>query len=222
MPEPTALAPFSLAVDAMGGDDAPAMVVAGLALAAERHPGARFLLVGDEAQLAPLLASHPRARATCTIRHASEMVSGDMKPTVALRMRASSMRVAIDAVANGEAVGLVSAGNTGALHGAGQDRHQDPAGHRPPGHGGDRALRTRRCRDARPRRQCRLRQPQPRRIRRDGGDVRPHRARHPRTHDRPAQCGIGGAEGGRSSAPRGRCAAREPYRRALSRLRRGA
>jgi phosphate acyltransferase len=115
MPEPTALAPFSLAVDAMGGDDAPAMVVAGLALAAERNPGARFLLVGDETKLALLLAGHPRARGACTIRHASEVVSGDMKPTVALRMRDSSMRVAIDAVANGEATGLVSAGNTGAL-----------------------------------------------------------------------------------------------------------
>jgi glycerol-3-phosphate acyltransferase PlsX len=110
MPEP-----FSLAVDAMGGDDAPAMVVAGLALAAERHPGARFLLAGDEAKLKPLLASYPRARAVCTIRHASETVSGDMKPTVALRLRDSSMRVAVDAVANGEATGLVSAGNTGAL-----------------------------------------------------------------------------------------------------------
>jgi glycerol-3-phosphate acyltransferase PlsX len=107
--------PFSLAVDAMGGDDAPTMVVAGLALAAERHPGARFLLVGDEAKLTPLLASHPSARAACTIRHAGESVSGDMKPTVALRLRDSSMRVAIDAVANGEATGLVSAGNTGAL-----------------------------------------------------------------------------------------------------------
>jgi glycerol-3-phosphate acyltransferase PlsX len=105
--------PFSLAVDAMGGDDAPTMVVAGLALAAERHPGARFLLVGDEAKLTPLLASHPSARAACTIRHAGESVSGDMKPTVALRLRDSSMRVAIDAVANGEATGLVSAGNTG-------------------------------------------------------------------------------------------------------------
>jgi len=41
-------APFSLAVDAMGGDHAPAMVVAGMEIAAERHPKARFLLVGDE------------------------------------------------------------------------------------------------------------------------------------------------------------------------------
>ncbi|MBW4022641.1 MAG: phosphate acyltransferase PlsX [Proteobacteria bacterium] len=115
MTDAASAAPFALAVDAMGGDDAPAMVVAGMALAAERHPGARFLLVGDEARLTPLLASHARARAACTIRHASETVSGDMKPTVALRLRESSMRVAVDAVASGEASGLVSAGNTGAL-----------------------------------------------------------------------------------------------------------
>lgn len=110
MPEP-----FALAVDAMGGDDAPAMVIAGLALAAERHPGGKFLLVGDEAKLTPLLAAYPRARAACTIRHSSEVVSGDMKPTVALRLRDSSMRLAVDAVERGEASGLVSAGNTGAL-----------------------------------------------------------------------------------------------------------
>jgi glycerol-3-phosphate acyltransferase PlsX len=106
---------FALAVDAMGGDDAPEMVVAGLDLAAERHPGGRFLLVGDEAKLTPLLATHKRARSACTIRHAPEVITGDMKPTVALRMRESSMRLAIDAVANGEASGVVSAGNTGAL-----------------------------------------------------------------------------------------------------------
>lgn len=106
---------FALAVDAMGGDDAPAMVVAGLALAAERHSGGRFLLIGDEAKLVPLLAAYPRARAACTVRHADEVVTGDMKPTVALRLRGSSMRLAIDAVASGEASGLVSAGNTGAL-----------------------------------------------------------------------------------------------------------
>jgi glycerol-3-phosphate acyltransferase PlsX len=106
---------FALAIDAMGGDDAPGIVVAGLSLAAERHPGGRFLLVGDEARLTPLLAAYPRARAVCTVRHASELVTGDMKPTVALRLRQSSMRLAIDAVASGEAAGVVSAGNSGAL-----------------------------------------------------------------------------------------------------------
>ena len=66
-------ATYTLAVDAMGGDHAPLMVIEGLEIAAERHPGARFLLVGDEAQLTPLLAGHPRATATCSIRHAPEL-----------------------------------------------------------------------------------------------------------------------------------------------------
>ena len=107
--------PFTLAVDAMGGDGAPEVVVAGLDLAAERHPAARFLLVGDETALSPLLARYKRAASLCTVRHAAEKISGDMKPTAALRVRGSSMRIAIDAVAGEQAHGIVSAGNTGAL-----------------------------------------------------------------------------------------------------------
>lgn len=104
-----------LAVDAMGGDRAPGIVVEGLDIAAERHPEARFLLFGDEAQVAPLLARLKRARAVTTLRHAPETVPNEMKPTAALRLRGSSMRLAIEAVAAGEAEGVVSAGNTGAL-----------------------------------------------------------------------------------------------------------
>ncbi len=107
--------PFNLAIDAMGGDHAPDTVLDGIAIAAERHPAARFLLVGDEARLGPLVASRKRVQASCTIRHAPDAISSEMKPTAALRVRASSMRVAIDAVACGEASGVVSAGNTGAL-----------------------------------------------------------------------------------------------------------
>jgi len=99
----------------MGGDAAPAMVVAGLTIAAERHPAARFLLVGDEAKLAPLLARHDRAARACTVRHAPEVVGNDMKPSAAVRARQASMRIAIDAVAEGEAAGVITAGNTGAL-----------------------------------------------------------------------------------------------------------
>jgi glycerol-3-phosphate acyltransferase PlsX len=106
---------FTLAIDAMGGDGAPDVVVAGMEVAAERHPAARFLLVGDEAKLRPLLARHRRAASVCTIRHSTEVIAGDLKPTAALRLRGASMRVAIDAVAAGEAAGVVSAGNTGAL-----------------------------------------------------------------------------------------------------------
>jgi glycerol-3-phosphate acyltransferase PlsX len=106
---------YDLAIDAMGGDHAPVSVLDGLEIAAERHPEAHFLLVGDEETLKPLLAKRPRAAKACTIRHAPEAIPGDMKPTAALRVRKSSMRIAIDAVAAQEAAGVVSAGNTGAL-----------------------------------------------------------------------------------------------------------
>jgi glycerol-3-phosphate acyltransferase PlsX len=105
---------FSLAVDAMGGDAAPEIVVDGLALAAERHPGATFLLFGDEARVAPLLARHKRL-ATAELRHTADAIANDTKVAAAMRLRQASMRLAIDAVARGEAAGVVSAGNTGAL-----------------------------------------------------------------------------------------------------------
>jgi glycerol-3-phosphate acyltransferase PlsX len=72
-------------------------------------------LVGDESQIAPLLARHKRASKVCDVRHAPDVIGNEMKPTAALRTRQSSMRLAIDAVAAGEAAGVVSAGNTGAL-----------------------------------------------------------------------------------------------------------
>ncbi len=107
--------PYTLAVDAMGGDHAPEAILDGLALSVERHPAARFLLVGDEAVLAPMLDARPGLRAVATLRHAPAVIPSEMKPTAALRVRGASMRVAIDAVATGEALGVVSAGNTGAL-----------------------------------------------------------------------------------------------------------
>ncbi len=111
---PPAQAAFALAIDAMGGDGAPGIVIDGLARVAERHPGIRVLLVGDEAVIAPLLA-RSRAKSICTVRHAGSVISNEIKGTAALRLRDSSMRMAIDAVAQGEALGVVSAGNSGAL-----------------------------------------------------------------------------------------------------------
>ena len=104
-----------LAVDAMGGDHAPEAMISGLELAAVRHPLAKFLVFGDEARIAPLLAKTKRLKNQATLRHTGDVVAGDMKPTVALRLRDSSMRRAIDSVLNGEAAGVISAGNTGAL-----------------------------------------------------------------------------------------------------------
>ncbi|MBO1325909.1 phosphate acyltransferase PlsX [Acetobacter sp. TBRC 12305] len=106
---------FSLAIDGMGGDGAPEVVVAGLAVAAERHRGIKVLLIGDEASLRPLLTKYPKAAAICTVWHTDVSISMDMKPTSALRLRQSSMRLAMDAVAGGRAQGVVSAGNSGAM-----------------------------------------------------------------------------------------------------------
>lgn len=106
---------YSLAVDGMGGDGAPEIVVQGLAIAADRHPGARILLIGDESRLAPLLERHPKAKAICTLKHSSSVISMEMKPTAALRVKDSSLRLAMEAVAQNEAQGIVSAGNSGAM-----------------------------------------------------------------------------------------------------------
>lgn len=107
--------PYTLAVDAMGGDNAPDIVLAGLDIAAVRHPDIRVLLIGDETVLEAGLKRYPKAANICTIRHTSECVPMDMKPTAALRVRRSSMRLCMDAVSSGEAQGVVSAGNSGAM-----------------------------------------------------------------------------------------------------------
>ncbi len=104
-----------LAVDAMGGDHAPACIIAGLDIAAERHPLAQFLIFGDEARIAPLIEATKRLKSRCELRHAGDVITGDMKPTAALRLRDSALRRAMDAVLAGEAAGVISAGNTGAL-----------------------------------------------------------------------------------------------------------
>ncbi|MEQ8664359.1 MAG: phosphate acyltransferase PlsX [Rhodospirillales bacterium] len=108
---------ITLSVDAMGGDSAPAMTVAGVDLALEMLPGIRVILFGDEAQIEPLVAGgSSRLRERVEVRHTSHAVASDEKPSVALRNgRESSMRLAINAVKNEEAAGIISAGNTGAL-----------------------------------------------------------------------------------------------------------
>ncbi len=100
----------------MGGDSAPGMVVEGAEIARSRHPDARFLLFGDESRIAPYLARFRRLGEVCEVRHTGRAIAADEKPSQALRRgRESSMRLAIDAVREGLAGGIVSAGNTGAL-----------------------------------------------------------------------------------------------------------
>ncbi len=106
---------LTLAIDAMGGDDAPRIVIEGLALAHKRHPNVRFLVFGDAQKVTPLLQSYNLDPTLFEITHTDEVISGDTKPSLALRgFKSSSMRLAIQAVKDGHADGVVSAGNTGA------------------------------------------------------------------------------------------------------------
>ena len=107
---------ITIALDAMGGYRAPGMIVKGAEIALRRHPDLHFLLFGDEDKLRPFLAKTPHLSGAVTLHHTNELVADDAKPSLALRTgRQSSMRLAIDAVAEGRADGVVSAGNTGAL-----------------------------------------------------------------------------------------------------------
>lgn len=113
---PVATGKIIISVDAMGGDRGPAAVVAGLAKSARRNPDVTFLLHGDEKSLQPLLRKRPALAARCEIRHADDVVSMEDKPAQVLRNgRQTSMYATIEAVRDGEAVGAVSCGNTGAL-----------------------------------------------------------------------------------------------------------
>lgn len=105
-----------IAVDAMGGDEGVRVMVEGAALARRRHDQFKFLLVGDEERIKNALTNHPNLRAASEILHAPDVISGEDKPSQALRRaKTTSMGMAIHAVKAGHAGAAVSSGNTGAL-----------------------------------------------------------------------------------------------------------
>lgn len=100
----------------MGGDQAPEIVIQGAELFLQRDRPARVLLFGDQDQLKPLLKAAPLLSESCEIFHTSEAVSMSDKPGQVLRKgRQTSMWLAVNAVHEGRAQAIVSAGNTGAL-----------------------------------------------------------------------------------------------------------
>jgi glycerol-3-phosphate acyltransferase PlsX len=109
--------PHTIALDAMGGDVGPDVVVPAALTSLETRRDLTLILVGPEDVLADKLREvgardHPRIR----IRHASQVVGMNELPSQAMRFKKdSSMRVAINLVKQGEAAACVSAGNTGAL-----------------------------------------------------------------------------------------------------------
>ena len=106
---------LKIAVDGMGSDNSPHSEVEGSIAAAQEY-GVQVLLVGKRELLNPLLKEKGGDNLPIEIRHASEVVEMDEKPTAVLRKKKdSSLRVAAELVRDGTAVGLVSAGNTGAV-----------------------------------------------------------------------------------------------------------
>ena len=108
-----------ISVDAMGGDDAPDIVIHGIEYFL-KHAGqgrrARFIIHGDEVQLAPLLAKCPKSRDRSEIHHSDSIIEMNAKPSAAMRRgKGTSMWNAIESVKLGEAKVAISAGNTGAL-----------------------------------------------------------------------------------------------------------
>lgn len=105
-----------VALDAMGGDHGVKSVIPGAAIAAKKYKKVEFLIFGQEDKINPILDEYPSLKKKSQIIHTDDVVASDAKPSVALRNgRNSSMRLAINAVAEGKADCVISSGNTGAL-----------------------------------------------------------------------------------------------------------
>jgi phosphate acyltransferase len=105
---------MKIAVDAMGGDHGPAVVVEG-AVAAVREFGASVILVGDRQAVESEIRRLGAQSLDLEVRHASEVVGMAESPSLALRRkRDSSLRVSAELVRDGKASAFISAGNTGA------------------------------------------------------------------------------------------------------------
>jgi len=109
------MADLTLAIDAMGGDAAPDVVLDGLSLFAPDRPDIKFEVHGRVPDIQPGLEARQLIE-RCTLIHHDDVVSMSEKPSMALRHgRKSSMWGAVQAVKTGQASAAVSAGNTGAL-----------------------------------------------------------------------------------------------------------
>ncbi len=123
-----------IALDAMGGDHGPKPNVAGAAAALAAAPDLTVVLVGDRAQLDPLLVAIPHPADRLEVLHAADVVGMDEKPVEALRKKPdNSIARSWQLLATKQVDGLVSAGNTGAVVGAGLFTRKFLKGIRKPG-----------------------------------------------------------------------------------------
>lgn|SRR5699024_5079556 len=106
-----------IAIDAMGGDDAPKVIVEGVILAAEAFPDTTMVMYGDKEQINKYLT---KKLPNIEIIHTTEKITGEDDPVRSIRRKKdSSMVLAAQSVKSGENDALFSAGNTGALLAAG-------------------------------------------------------------------------------------------------------
>ena len=108
---------ITIALDVMGGDHGPAVVLAGAELSRRRYPEIRYVLHGEEAAVLPELEKFPQLKAESVFHACESSIAMDTKPSQALRhgRRVSGMWKALESVRDREADVMVSAGNTGAL-----------------------------------------------------------------------------------------------------------
>lgn len=111
---------ITIALDAMGGDHGPHVIIPAAIKALEADDALYIILVGLEDAISNVLKLQkkmtPNVQQRLTVHHATELVTMDESPQSALKNKKdSSMRVAINLVKSGEANACVSAGNTGAL-----------------------------------------------------------------------------------------------------------
>lgn len=105
-----------IAVDAMGGDNAPQAIVKGVMLAKQEFPDIEFQLYGKEVEIKKYLTDEKNI----TIIHTDEKIASEDEPVKSIRRKKqASMVLAAQAVKSGEADAIFSAGNTGALLAAG-------------------------------------------------------------------------------------------------------
>lgn len=106
----------TIALDAMGGDFGPDVVIPGAAISLTRQPNLSFIAFGKEPAILAALAKHPALAAKTRIVHTDFAIASDEKPSQAMRRgKGSSMWLALEAVKTGQAQAAVSGGNTGAL-----------------------------------------------------------------------------------------------------------
>jgi len=111
------LSKLTIALDIMGGDHGPPVILSAAVKAIELHPDVHFLLCGDQAVISPAIQNLTASqRSRVTVSHCDQVVEMGEAPTSALRnKKRSSMRRVIEYVQSNEADACVSAGNTGAL-----------------------------------------------------------------------------------------------------------